>query len=286
MNQVPQWLSRRIPSIMRSGQLLLTNERTVSDLRALSSPEFSRYLKSIKHLDVRGTPISSLEGLPTLPHLQSFIADGSYISSLKGFTAISSASKISLKNTPVSKEPTYKLSLVIIFGDNLSSIDNTIIPKTLKKKAKDYPPLAITLEDKGWMAEVPAPDTERIYELCERYDVVVDKSVQEIPIVEEEEEIDEFEDFEAVVQKFRDEQDAMFARAEQLFGITGEVNFEAELAERVAILFGDHGIAIDATNEDIIVKAIEDLCIKATTDNDRTPSSLTEEEEINDVDDA
>lgn len=264
---------------MRSGQLNLTNEK-VTDLSALAAPGFAKYLPMIKQLDIKGTMVSSLQSCPHLPNIKTFIADGSKLASLRGFAAISGASKVSLKNTPVAHYRSYKLSLLVICN-GLVTIDNGMISSGLRKRASEYPKCATELVDKGWMVETPCPDAERFLELCERFGVKTEESraLDEQTEVFEEEEMDEFADFEAVCQMFRDRQDQMFAQAEELLGVEGEFNFEAELADCISVLFGNHGIAVDATNDDLIVQAIEDLCIKATTIDNRTPSSLTEEEE-------
>lgn len=278
MSETPYWLTRRVPSLMRSGQLNLTNEK-ITDLSALASPGFARYLPMIKLLDVKGTMITSLQSLPHLPNITTFIADGSKLGSLRGFASIASASKVSLKNTPVAQYRSYKLSLLIICKD-LVTIDNTMISKSLREKATDYPECAADLLDKGWIAETPCPDIDRFDELCARFDVETEsaRAIHEPTEVCEEEQ-DEFADFEAVCQMFRDRQDQMFALAEETFGVVAVSNFEAELADRISVLFGNHAIAVDATSDDLIVQAIEDLCIKATTMDNRTPSSLTEEED-------
>ena len=102
MSQVPSWLSRRVPSLMRTGHLNLVNER-ITDLSALKAPEFSKYLRLIKQIDIKGTLISSLEELPPMPNLLCLMGDSSQIATLKGFEAIPNITKISLNNTPVSQ---------------------------------------------------------------------------------------------------------------------------------------------------------------------------------------
>ena len=275
MFPVPPWLSKKLPSLTRTGKLNLMNEK-VFDFAAMKAPDFAGYLKMIKQLDIKGTSATSLENLPCLPNIHSLNADSSKITTLKGFAAVASATKVSLKHTPVAQYGSYKLSLLIVCP-NLVTIDSAIIPKSLRKKAAEYPACAADLVNKGWMAETPCPDDARFLELCERFHV--DRSsLGSEDSGEMEEEMDEFADFEAVCQHFRNMQDQMFALAEETFGITGAFNFEAELADSLSILFGNHGIAVDATNDDLIVQAIEDLCIKATTMDNSTPSSLTEDE--------
>lgn len=275
MFPIPPWLSKRIPSLTRTGNLNLMNEKTF-DFASLRAPDFASYLNVIKHLDIKGTSVTSLENMPDLPNLKSLNGDSSKITTLKGFSAIAGAQKVSLKHTPVSQYGSYKISLLIVCPD-LVTIDNTIIPKSLRRKASEYPKVAVDLVNKGWMAETPCPDEARFNELCDRFGVdLVPPEPSNHDSMEEE--IDEFADFEAVCQSFRDRQDQMFALAEETFGIVGPFNFDAELADSISMLFGNHGIAVDATNDDLIVQAIEDLCIKATTMDNRTPPSLSEDE--------
>ena len=278
MTEVPSWLSRRIPSLMRTGHLNLTNER-ISDFSALRTPEFAKYLKLIKQIEIKGTLISSLDEMPPMPNLLCLIGDGSQIGTLKGFEAIPNITKISLKNTPVSRYNSYKLSLLVICK-NLVAIDNAIIPRSLKRKAGEYGEIASQLINKGWMVEIPCPSQDRYSELCEKFGVEMISEIElEESKSEQDQQIDEFEDFEAVVQAYRERQDIMFAETEEWFGIEPEFNFEAELAAKISNLFGRHGVPVDETNDDLIVQAVADLCEKAMRIDNRTPSSLTEDEE-------
>ncbi|OHT16460.1 hypothetical protein TRFO_02731 [Tritrichomonas foetus] len=285
-----KWLTRRISTLKRTGQLILANEKLL-DINSFSqSQELLSNINLLKVLDIRGTNVSTLEGLPYIPNLNTFLADSTQISTFINFKSIRNASKVSFKKTPLTQYPKYKLALLVLCGNKLTTIDNAIIPKTLRSKSEKYPPIAIELIDRGWIIESPCPDEDRFNELAIDYELVskekeednklknnqqTDYTVGNEDIVMEDEE----ENFDQIIQSYHQLQDAMFIAAEALFDIVPERNIEAELAEEISILFGSHGIAVDANNDELVLQAVEDLCRRATSHGD-TPSSITEEEEV------
>lgn len=271
-----KYLIRKISMIIRTGQLVLAHE-TEFKPSALSSSILKKHLKLIKVLDIRNTPTISLEGMPYFPHLHTFLADSTQISSLTNFRAIRNATKVSFKKTPISSFPRYKLSLLVICGPNLSSIDDGIINQCLKNRSTLYPKIAADLIEKGWNIEWPVPDNQRFQELCQEYG---------IPYINEEEEIQESsqfdenqntDNFDLVIQEYHARQERMFYDSEPLFDLLQKRNIDGELAEEIAKLFGQHGIAIDL-DDDGIIQAVEDLCKKAYMKVEETPTSLADEE--------
>jgi hypothetical protein len=234
----------------------------------------------IKYLDIRATLVQSLEGMPRLHNIQAFIADNSQISTLKNFRSIETASKISLVNTPVSREPTYRLSAVILLGHSIRALDDFVVSNALKRKALSYPSYASSLIDQGWLAEFPLPDAARWTELCSEYGVEMaaddisnsgESSFEEPELIEDEE-----DDFELLIYKLRSRQEAMFAEAAKEFGIVAEVNVEAELGRAISSLFAKHGVEVDPSNEDDLVKAVEDVCLRAVSGGAIADSTFVE----------
>ena len=279
----PNWLLRKVSAVTRTGQLLLSNNKEVT-ISAFSLPFFQSCIHLIKVLDIRGTDVSSLVGLPFLPKLHTILADSTEISTFNNFMAIRKATKVSFKNTPLSKDKNnkYKLTMLLICGNQLSSIDNKIIPNSLRAKAETYPPIVSELINRGWLVEYPCPDEDRFAELCIHFDLVQDKK-ETIDENDENREIieksDSEDDFDQIIQSYHQRQEAMFIEAESLFDIIPERNIEAELAEEISILFGRHGISVDANNDEHVIQAVEELCKRANSHGDM-PASISEEEEI------
>lgn len=160
----PKWFKEKEKQLIKSGKLDLNGE-------IIDNLAFIRQRPSLKILDLSYTSITSLEGLPFQPKLEYLILDYSSIINFKNASSISQISKISLKNTPVSKIPHFKLSLLLICGKNLRIIDGKIIPEKLKNKAKQFSPNAAKLVDCGWMIESPFPDEADIKDFCLAYGI-------------------------------------------------------------------------------------------------------------------
>lgn len=278
-NSIPKWLTRKISTLIRSGQLILPYEKNFKP-SVLSTKVFSKNLELIKIFDIRGSQIKSLEGLPFLPYLHTFLAESTDISTFANFRSIRKASKVSFKKSPITSFPNYKLALLILCEGNLSSIDNAVIPKSLIKKSTKYPPVTAELIERGWIIESPPPEDEKFDELCKEYDINNEKS-NEHEIEDDDEDLDlnsnEEDDFDLIIQEYHTRQEEMFNEAEALFNIVPEKDVEAELAEEISNLFGKHGIAIDANNDEIVIQAVEDLCKRANIQS-KDFSSMTDEE--------
>jgi hypothetical protein len=277
MTDLPNWLSRRIPAMTRSGQLVLNSEHSL-DLRVFSYPNFVKtYVPMLKHLQLSGTTVTSLDGLPPLVHLQSFVADRSGIDSFANFRAIAPASKISLKETPLSEQQNYRLSILLICGSNVASIDGVGISCSLRTRASTYPSHAGEFIEKGWIVEIPCPDNERWQVLSERFDSPM--PIPQIHTLLEGSSQPEIEDFEIIMQALRDRQDAMFGRAEERLAIQKELFDDDQLAEAIGILLQEAGLTVDANRDDHLVDEIWKICRKAHQ-NRQSMMARYEEEDI------
>lgn len=272
MNQLPKWLNRRIGSLRRTGKLILSNEEQF-DPAALALPHFSSDRKLIKTLDISGTKVTSLEGLPILKNLTSFIADNSQIKDFKNFKSIPNATKISLKNSPITKENHhYKISILIVLGKNITSIDGVLVSETLKKRVDTYPEIASNLVNAGWVAEYPCPNELQMNELIEKFHIQQEEPNETIVKIQkmsdddlnEEKEEEEEETFEDIITGLRNRQEKLFLDYQELFGILPDDIPDQELPQRIAELFAQRGIIIKTDNIDDIVEAVDDLCKKAS----------------------
>lgn len=220
------------------------------------------------------TKIVSLQGLVSLPHLQTFIANSTQIANFENFQAISSVSSFSLKNTPVSKHPHYKLSLCLVIGSGISTIDGKVISQTLKNRVEKYPPIAGKLVNMGWMAEYPVPDEDRFRQLADEYELTY--SEHEIhPYVDEDEQEGEEEmlelshifdeintDFEDKIQLLRGKHEEMIEKGMAIFALIDEDknDDDTEVAEKISSVFKSHKIEIDSSSDESILQAVADLC--------------------------
>lgn len=130
------------------------------------------------YLDISSTEIRSLSGLKK-NKIAKLIANSTKISNLKGFAALEGCYSISLLSTPVSKHKNFVLSLYILLGDQLTSINGKTIPNSIKQRAKKYPPIAKKLINEGWMAVYPCPSYDELENLRQQY--VVEHKEEVLP---------------------------------------------------------------------------------------------------------
>jgi hypothetical protein len=105
----PHWLADRLKTVVRTGRLDLSGE-VLDDLSLLGSRA------AMKHLSLAFTQIRKLSGLLVQPNLESLNLDSS---DLQNFRAVANLSSVSLKDSPASRLPHFKLSLVIVLGTSL-----------------------------------------------------------------------------------------------------------------------------------------------------------------------
>jgi hypothetical protein len=182
-----------------------------------------------------------------------------------------------LKETPLSEQQNYKLSILLICGINVSSIDGGAISPGLRKRAATYPSYAGDFIEKGWIVEIPCPNSERWEVLAERYDLPI--PIPQIQSEPEESAQPDIEDFESIIQALHDRQDAMFARAEERLAIQKPIAEEDQLAEAIGILLQEAGISVDVNCDDDLVDEIWKLCRKAGQ-NRQSMMAREEEEDI------
>ena len=261
--QLPGWASRRIPSLKRNGILSFVRESIV-DLSVLNHLQMKPYLKFVKTLDLSGTPVTSLSGLPNMPHVLCVKLDQTKLENLKGISAITGATSISLTKTPFEKMPHYKLSILISIP-TLVKIDDKVVTDVLKKRAGMYPSYTAKLINNGWIATYPPPSREEFAKLREEYNVEIaeeEEDEEDVGVIEEEEEINEDPwDFEKIVLRLCHEHELLIQKKLALFGIVEEFeSYDDDIGERIASLFNLHGIEVDGTDDHSVLSAVNALC--------------------------
>lgn len=281
-----EWLNRRLSSIKRSGRLIISNEPNF-DIQMLSPSNYYSILSLLKYLDISMTKSETLKNIPFLPRIKTFQANKTNFSNFENFKVLANASNFSLKGTPVSKHPHYKLSLFLAVGQGIVTIDGKVISKKLRKRAELYPPMAVNLVNKGWMAEYPVPDEMRFKILCDKFGISYSEYVahpkidEDLQLAEDEMfEIDHVldgidESFESHIESLRDKHESMIRKGQAIFGIFDYIEDEnIEVAEKVSSIFKSHRISIDNSSDESVLRAIRDLC--CVLNNSRSKSTTSE----------
>jgi hypothetical protein len=181
------WPLKARQSLKFSSNVDLEGEH-IDDLARLGS------LKMMRQLTLSYVHLTSIAGLKPQPQLETFIADGSHISSLTNFLAIENLRKLSLRNTPVTQHPQFVLSALLVCP-NLTSLNGKQLSPVLRQRAELYPRIGRQLVNAGWFAEFPYPSPEHLTDLAVGYGLITaKKSGEEQEIVEPPPEIDRFED--------------------------------------------------------------------------------------------
>ena len=272
-------LRSKLALLKKSGELSFHSQKM--DIEStLKTPEVKKSTNFIKTLTLTRTNFSTANGIPEMPFLTTLNADNSKLENFENFLAFPKLAKVNIKKTPVSEKKNFKLSLYLLFGESLSSINGSIISETVRAKASEYPEYARELVNKGWIAVYPPPSDEDFEEICKNYGVDIEETAspdansqsaygEEDKESQNSDESNENDDeYQYIIQELRDRQEEQLREAAEYLGFEEEEEEEEEndevFAYNVAGLFLDHGIDLGpASNEDIL-KAVEDVCKKAT----------------------
>ena len=248
----PGWLKEAERQLIKTGKLDLSNELKVN----LSLIPAAPYLKV---LDLSFCRISSLEGLKKLQSVDTVILNYTWISSFKNFSAISHASSISLRNSPVEKTPNWKLSLYMVIGPNLRIIDNRGVSDAIKTKSMMFPPHTKDLINKGWIASFPCPVGEEMTEICREFDV----EQKEAPRTE----------FQEIAEQYQMEQTMMASKYTMKFEEKPEEEEFSEemteismfdnpmtLKERVIQVLEQNGKELPSYDDESVLAIVKELC--------------------------
>ncbi|EAX81150.1 hypothetical protein TVAG_247850 [Trichomonas vaginalis G3] len=160
----PQWLTQRELSFKRTGIINITGVN-VDSLAPIGSRSH------LKELNMSRSKLESIETLRKQPSIQKFIADNSQINTWKNFKAISNATCISLKNTPLSQPKYFPVAARVLFGDNLKVLNGKAISNVTIERAKTYPAFVSDLLNAGWEFVFPCPDIDTLKAACEQYNI-------------------------------------------------------------------------------------------------------------------
>jgi hypothetical protein len=125
----------------------------------------------MKELNISRTKLTSIEGLAVQRKLQVFNADNSLLGSFKNFSAIASASIYQLKNTPLSNDSNYLVSILILTRSHRPIVDGKLIPAAVRRKADTYPLFVRDLLNAGWKLVYPCPEPHAMRDLCRQLNV-------------------------------------------------------------------------------------------------------------------
>ena len=236
---LPKWIQTRISEINQRGKLDLSQEARFNP-ECFKLKSFSPYLKLIRVIDLSNTSITDLTGFVRFPSLSTFIANHTPISSFANFSILKGITKISLKQTPISNNKSYQLSITTLLMPEISIIDGKIISDSLKQKAQKLGKLTASLLDSGWIMPFPIPNSYEIMDECHKRGINVDSS--------------DFDDLSS------DE-----TENSELTNISDDFNEETvsendkQLANGISNIFADFGIDIDPTNYRELLATIADI---------------------------
>jgi hypothetical protein len=170
--RISNWTRERLYVLKQTGHLSFGGDKFF-DPASLAVPQISSLLHLVRIFDISHTRAVSLSGCPPFPHLTVFTGDYSGISNFTNFNVLKCASTISLKGTPVSKLPTYRLSLLMALGrgNQLVSIDGSQISSGLKAHLHGFSEKCNVLVNLGWIATAKPPTFQELERLCQEYDV-------------------------------------------------------------------------------------------------------------------
>lgn len=277
------WLKAKEKQLGATGKLDISGE-------ALDDLSFIGTRTTLKTLDLSFSTIRSFAGLMPQPHLEYVILDGSSIENFQNGLSISMATKISIKNTPVSKIPNFKVSLLILCGENLRIIDGHIISKKLRQKAEQYPPVCKKLVNLGWMAEYPCPSEEDLNEICMQYGVTDDlNSTESLVSKFKETELYGEKNIDEVINEYNSKHQKMLQKAQeqlenydyistQNFSTNFEKSINLDSTSDSSVLGGHQGFSEEIYTFNNINKNNDDV-VDGTINNTTFPELHVEEEE-------
>jgi hypothetical protein len=266
---LPIWLARRLPYLRQTGTIRISGESDL-DLHYFSHPQVVGALYLVKLLDISRTPLTTLAGCPDFPRLTVFIADHSQLANFASFRALRNVTSFSLKDTPVSKGPTYKLSLLLVVGtESMRSIDGGQICSALKANYERFPPICQELANAGWIASTRPPSSAEIRSLCSQYSIdeplfqVASEDGDLVSFTRDDSTSDTTLDFDGLLKKLRGEHKEVWRKGQAQFGIveegTAEVDESGKLASDIAEVMRRHGIDGDLYTDDGLLETVEGL---------------------------
>jgi hypothetical protein len=112
---------------------------------------------NIKSLNVERNKIVDFVGFIPSPHLEALNLAGNPIASLRGIPVLPKLASIVMQGTPYSRTQFYRVSLLLLFGKSLRTIDSERISGTERQIAASYPAGSDGLVRAGWIVTYPPP---------------------------------------------------------------------------------------------------------------------------------
>ncbi|OHS99054.1 hypothetical protein TRFO_08618 [Tritrichomonas foetus] len=219
MSAKSDWPKKALQCLKTSSRVDLEGEH-IDDLSRLGS------LNLMRQLNLSYVQISTLSGLKPQPNLETFIADGSQIANFMNFSSITNIRRLSLINTPVSRDPHFLLS-ALIACPNLTSVNGKMIPSSVRQRAQNYPEVGRLLINAGWMAEAQIPTDDEFTSLCDKYQVDFGHSENN----QNEEEEDDVDHFEEILASFYQKHDKLVLFMKRRCGFLPQEEEEEEEEE-------------------------------------------------------
>jgi hypothetical protein len=192
------------------------------------------------------------------------MADRSHIAHFANFRVLRSVSIFSMKETPVSKAPTYRLSLLLAVGTrSIISLDGSQISPNLKSQLRNYPDICRKLVNVGWLAGGKPPSDEEIRSLCAEYSIappIIRSDSDELTSFVQGDAADD--GFEGVIGRLRSQHDDVRRRGKAQFGLVGDADdYSADrLFADITDVMRSHGIDAEIETDDGLCEAVERLC--------------------------
>jgi hypothetical protein len=256
----PNWLSRRVLLLKRTGQFSFASE-SAFDPPALAHPSLSSLIRVVKVLDISRTPVTSLAGCPIFPRLTVFVGDRSKLENFANFRALRSALTISLKETPISKLPTYRLSVLIGLGadSQLTSLDGSQISGALRTHASSFSQTGTELVNRGWIATTRLPEFPALQTLCEQFGVETPSVVSDSEhFSSEASEARDPSDFKELVSRLREEHREVWRKGKAQFGMLNDD--DENLTDDVVALLQKYQLTEQGSSDLDVFAVVQSLC--------------------------
>ena len=268
---------------------------------------------TLKYLNLSYVQLQSLAGMKPQTSLQTFVAEGSALTSFAGFAAFSGISSCTLRNSVVEQNPNFALSLLTVCP-RVTTLDGKLVKQSVVRQAEKLRELEYTVElvNRGWIAKYPIND-EELEDLAKEYGIIEEDNGSQ-----NEENADFIkDDFDQQLRRIDEEHARIVEEAKRSCGFavpdeneeysqdheeTSDDDYvsievpEYTLLDRIATILAYAGQKIDNKNlKESVLKVIENLCEnhleKVTLDDedfaglsDDSAQDLGEEEEISEED--
>lgn len=117
---------------------------------------------STKTLTVQYNKLTNFKGFPSLLKLEKLDVSHNPIESLLEIPNLPSIKTINVSYTPFSNTEFARISLLLLFGSTLRTINGEGIQSTEVRIAKEYPPDCVHLVRAGWIVTYPPPNPQEI----------------------------------------------------------------------------------------------------------------------------